>query len=313
MPFTAIDFETANGARASACSVGLCTIDNGTVVSCEEFLIRPEPLYFSPMNVSIHGITEADVSGSPTFGEIWDAMQARFIGPLVAHNASFDMSVLRRSLDQYKLPYPEIAYYCTRVMAKSHWPQLRRYGLHDLAQHVGIRFLHHHAAEDARACALLAWEMCCQQNVDSLAALQAPLAVTAGRLYPDGYQPCRGRAAQKKRRRRIDSHFVDAPCESMHSDTHYPFRGKCFVFTGAMQGVRRKDAMLSVQQRGGYCQNSVTQDTDVLVVGEKAYADLSSGKATTKVRKALQLQQAGIPLKIISESDFVAHMQTRYM
>jgi DNA polymerase III epsilon subunit-like protein len=38
--------------------------------------------------------------------------------PVVAHNASFDFSVLRHSLDTAGVDYPELlSYYCTRVFA----------------------------------------------------------------------------------------------------------------------------------------------------------------------------------------------------
>ena len=89
----AIDFETANASRSSACSIGYALIENGEIIKNEEVLINPEE-YFDPFNISIHGITEEMVEGKPTFPEAWE----KYIKPLIsqdtviiAHNAGFDI------------------------------------------------------------------------------------------------------------------------------------------------------------------------------------------------------------------------------
>jgi DNA polymerase-3 subunit epsilon len=104
MNFTAIDLETANSSRASACAVGICTVQNGAIIRCDQWFIRLEPLYFSPFNVSIHGITERDVADAPAFTELWPELLKSISGPLVAQNASFDIGVIRKSLYPPALP-----------------------------------------------------------------------------------------------------------------------------------------------------------------------------------------------------------------
>lgn len=193
MNFTAIDFETANSSRASACSVGVCIVQNGQIVQCHQRLIRPDPLYFSPFNIAIHGITETDVADAPAFADLWPELLAGISGPLVAHNASFDISVIRGSLAAAGIEYPDLHYFCTRVMAKLAWPGMPTYGLDHLAQHLGHSFQHHNAAEDAKACAVLALEACRIRGVTDLRELDEPFVFSAGRLYPGGYTPCRGR------------------------------------------------------------------------------------------------------------------------
>ena len=68
----AIDFETANEQRASACSIGLAWIEDGEVTRVEERLIRPSEMRFSGFNISIHGITPDDVVDEPEFPEVLD-------------------------------------------------------------------------------------------------------------------------------------------------------------------------------------------------------------------------------------------------
>ena len=202
MNFTAIDFETANSSRGSACSIGVCVVEDGRVARCYERLIRPDPLYFSPINISIHGITAADVENAPLFVDLWPEILANVSGPVVAHNASFDVSVIRRSLDEAAIEYPALDYFCTRVIAKLAWPGMRTYGLDHLAQQIGLSFKHHNAAEDARACALLALEACRELGAGTLQELEERLVFSSGCLYPGGYRPCRGRSKNPSRRQR---------------------------------------------------------------------------------------------------------------
>ena len=45
--FVAIDFETANGNRASVCSVGIVIVKNGEIINKLYRLIRPFPNYYT--------------------------------------------------------------------------------------------------------------------------------------------------------------------------------------------------------------------------------------------------------------------------
>jgi DNA polymerase III subunit epsilon len=108
MSWVAIDFETANETRGSACALGVAIVEDSQVVERRSWLIRPPTLDFNP-NVMIHGITAADVAAAPAFDSLWPRIWAILEGrPVIAHNASFDISVLRHSLDAYGLPWPHL-------------------------------------------------------------------------------------------------------------------------------------------------------------------------------------------------------------
>lgn len=192
MNFVALDFETANELRNSPCSIGLVRVRNGVVTDRYYTLIKPEPPRFSSWNIKIHGITPKDVADAPTFDTVWPEIQA-FIGSdvVVAHNASFDMSVLRYTLDQYGLPYPEIPYFCSVVAAKKTFPDLINHKLNTVSAHVGFDFCHHNALEDAEACAMVLIAAMQEKNTDSLDTFCKCIRSSCGRLYPGGYGPCR--------------------------------------------------------------------------------------------------------------------------
>ena len=66
--FTAIDFETADNGRDSACAVAAVVVADDVIVDRYCTLIRPprERMLFT----HIHGLAWADVCDSPDFGGI---------------------------------------------------------------------------------------------------------------------------------------------------------------------------------------------------------------------------------------------------
>lgn len=158
--FVAIDFETANHARTSICSVGAVLVERGEIVGTYYQLVRPEPNYYHPCNIQIHGITRHDTARAATFDRVWEQELKAFIGgrPLVAHNKAFDESCLRATLAFYGIPYDEYAFYCTcqqarRVLGK----RLPNHQLKTVSSYLGYDLQsHHHALADAEACAHIA-------------------------------------------------------------------------------------------------------------------------------------------------------------
>ncbi|THF53927.1 3'-5' exonuclease [Allorhizobium terrae] len=187
----AIDFETANEGRDSACSVGLAWIADGQVVRVEERLIRPRTMRFSSFNIAIHGIRPEHVEDAPEFPEVMDEFADDFAGAMmIAHNAAFDFSVWRGALDAYRLPYPSFDYVCSVKLAQKIWPQLPSHKLNILAAHLDLSFRHHNAAEDANICAQAVVEMMDRKGAADVVELAGMVGLSVGKLFPGGYQAC---------------------------------------------------------------------------------------------------------------------------
>ncbi|MBB4953233.1 DNA polymerase-3 subunit epsilon [Agrobacterium vitis] len=187
----AIDFETANEGRDSACSVGLAWIDDGAVVRVEERLIRPRTMRFSSFNIAIHGIRPEHVEDAPEFPEVMDEFADDFAGAtMIAHNAAFDFSVWRGALDAYRQPYPSFDYVCSVKLAQKIWPQLPSHKLNVLADYLELTFQHHNAAEDASVCAQAVVAMMDRKGAADVLELAGMVGLSVGRLFPGGYQAC---------------------------------------------------------------------------------------------------------------------------
>ena len=157
MDFLALDFETATNAPDSPCEMGLAIVRNGEVREVRNWLIKPRQWpYFSPFTMAVHGITPSDVAQSPGFAEVWaEAMPLMQGHMVVAHNAAFDMNVLRSTLVSHRLPVPSFRYFCSVSLCRRVWPGYPRYGLGPMCEVHGIRFTHHRAGNDAEAAAQL--------------------------------------------------------------------------------------------------------------------------------------------------------------
>ncbi|MFJ2368745.1 3'-5' exonuclease [Microbacterium sp. NPDC087665] len=154
--FTAIDFETANSSPASACAVGLVRVRDGEVVATTGWLIQPPPGHdeFQEWNVRIHGIRAEDVLSASTWADQFDRL-CDFAGAdvLVAHNAGFDLNVLRRASEATGGICPPYRSLCSLQVARKTY-QLDSYRLPVAAAAAGFEeFAHHDALADARACA----------------------------------------------------------------------------------------------------------------------------------------------------------------
>lgn len=163
LSFTAIDFETANPKRASVCAVGVVKVRDGVVVDTLETLVQPPPGHesFGSFNVAVHGITAWDVMGAPTWDVVYPKI-AEFAGgdALVAHNASFDRSVLTQASAVHGIAVPRSQWLCTRDTARSVL-DLPSYKLPDVSRALNIAaHSHHDAGADARQCALVLVELC---------------------------------------------------------------------------------------------------------------------------------------------------------
>lgn len=301
MDFVAIDFETANEKRSSPCSLGIVVVKNNKIVEKKYWLIRPKEVRFESMNVWIHGITEEQVENEKEFYEIWNDIRGYLLGNLVvAHNASFDLSVLRKTLDLYNIPYPELDYYCTMLMSRNFYPYLENSKLNTVNEYLGFSFNHHDALEDAIGAANIFISVVEELNIDSIEKLSELLNVSIGRLNNDGYRP-----SSRKADAIIISNKGSSYKKKELEINRYAFNGKVVVFTGPLSKMKRADAMVLVRKAGGSTGSSVTKKTNVLVLGGKCSANMNKDRMSNKLRRATSLKGEGQDISILSEGEFL--------
>lgn len=301
--FAAIDFETATAERGSACAMALTIVERGRLVDTRKWLIRPPGNEYSPFNTVVHGIKPEDTQNAPEFYEVWgEARDAIADRPLVAHNASFDMSVLRSALDHSSAEWPQFAVYCTLQLSRRVWPGLLSYSVPSLAHFLGLAVERHHdPAADSWACAEIARGVCAATATDDLGASASQIGLRRGSLGPGVWIPCS-----------VSIHSSQGGTSITHLepvaydfDPDHPLYGRRVAFTGTLLSMTRYQAAQLVVNAGGQATTSVSKATDYLVFGEQDFSRFVDGQMSTKTRTAAQLIADGHSIEILSEADFL--------
>jgi len=157
--FSVVDLETTglSPTRATIIEIGAVRIEGLRVTTRFESLVDPRrPL--SPKITRLTGITDAMLAGAPSRGVALGRFRHWLAdGPgaaFVAHHARFDEGFVRRGLAGSGLRPLAAPVLCTRLLARRLAPELRRFGLDQLAEQFGIRFsARHRALGDAEATA----------------------------------------------------------------------------------------------------------------------------------------------------------------
>lgn len=303
MEFITIDFETATAQRDSPCEIGLTFVSGGQIVDTKSWLIKPMYDEFDYFNILIHGIRPEHVADKPEFNELWKEIKPLVENKfLIAHNAGFDISVLRRTLEAYQLPLPTLNYSCSYIFSKKIWQGLPAYDLKTLCRVNNIDLKHHRAGADSKATAELTLKAFEIAGVSSLDDFSEKLKTTVGQLYEGGYRPSETKRIYKPKDL---SKIVGDPTKHNPDSIFY---GRTVVFTGALSSMVRAEAQKTIADIGGIIGNSVTKDTDFLVVGQQDYRVVGDDGMSSKQEKAIKLIEKGSTLEILSEDDFLKNL-----
>ena len=301
--FAAIDFETANSTRDTACAIGVVVVDNGEVSAKELRLIRPPGNLYNPFNISIHGITPAQTENSPVFAEVWPEI-AELIDDrlLIAHNAAFDISVLRRSAEACDYSPPDSTFACSYRIAKQTWPHLWSYGLDVISDFLGIELDHHKALSDANAAAHITLSALQKHSCGTVQDMAQKLGFSVGAFSGQEYNPfSNAKKSRPSPYRRPEKIVADTD----GFDEEHPFYQRSIVITGTLKSMSRRDARQAAANKGANVEGGVNKSLDYLVVGQTNLKIAGDDGMSTKLRKAVALSEAGAPIEVISEVEFL--------
>lgn len=279
MRFVAIDVETANADMASICSIGVAAFENGSLTSEWYSLIDPDD-FFDPVNVSIHGITEGEVQGAPTFKNAAMDIERLLGSQIVVTHTHFDRVAIHQAAGRWDIPAPACTWLdSARVVRRTSADCAKSgYGLGNVCKMIGYTFDHHNALEDAKAAGHVMLAAMQESGLDLDAMLKRVV------------QP-------------IDPSSSGAEAITRDGNPDGPLAGEVIVFTGTLEIPRREAADLAASV-GCDVAKSVTKKTTMLVVGDMDATKLAGHDKSSKHRKAEGLVEAGQQMRIIRETDF---------
>lgn len=301
--FIAIDLETANSCRSSICQIGITEVINGEIQEPKSWLVKPQNNSYDTFNMNIHGITPHDTENSPSFPDVWKEVAPYLDGKIVvAHNTSFDMYALRDAFDLYGIPYPTFDYFCTLRIARYIIKGCYSYSLNIVLNHLGIDFKNHHKADsDSNGCARLLLR-CLEMDDSTLENLEEKYHFHRGKFAPNTFV---GQLAKSSKSTNILNELVEHP--ELIDEGNY-FYGKIVCFTGTCQYGKRKELLQRIKNIGGIPSDSVTKNTEILVVGQQDYRVVGDDGLSGKQKKAMKLLENGQNIEILSEAEFLCRI-----
>lgn len=281
--YTIIDIETTglDPSYDEIIEISAIKIQDNSIVDTFSSLVQPNDLDIPEFITNLTGIDTDMLKTAPFFEEIetqfLDFLQDDI---LVGHNVNFDINFLY----DYTKGKLRNNFIDTLRLSRRVLPNLSHHRLPDLCEHYNITNLQSHRALSDCHATLSCYQLLCNDILTNYGSVEE------FHLFI------------KKCQHSSNAKYITT--NKSEFDENHPIFGKYCVFTGTLEKFIRKDAMQIVADLGGICQNSVTKQTNYLILGNNDYCKLIKDGKSSKQKKAESLKLAGQDIEIISENVF---------
>lgn len=273
MDFIAIEIETANQWRDSMCSIGLVkVVDNKIIDSLFTYLNPNQP--FDEYHTAQHGISDDMVRFSPTFETFYPILNNWITNQtVIAFYRNFDQSVIEEACTSINKLAPYCFYGDILSFSKQNMKPLQFYTLQSIASQFKI------SLDRERAEIIAELVLSFEQNFHNFTLSQ------------------------------LTNHQSQVSIQTSSFSSSTDFQGKTIVFTGGLEGLTRSMASKKIRSYGGIFSNTVTKQTDMLIVSNSSWQKAQLGQKSSKLQKAEKLQVSGFNIEIIPEEKVISYFK----
>ncbi len=234
---------------------------------------------------SLTGITNEMLENAPDPETVIPKFQ-KFIGDsiLIGHNVNFDINFLYDAVDKHTSSHLSNDFIDTLRVSRKVFPQLQHHRLSDIAAACQVIQAEAHRAE--ADCLITA---ACYERIKQ---------IVLSEYTEDEFMK------QFKHQSHYHQTLASITATTDSVDETNPLFGKVVVFTGALSKMERKAAFQIVANLGGIPKDSITSQTNYLVIGNEEFAKTVKNGKTGKMRKAEEYQKKGQEILILSENAF---------
>ncbi len=307
--FVVVDIETTglNPKYDSIIEIGAIRFEDGKEIEKFAQLVKPDqyytlseddikntddfcyidntPIQYVPEYITqLTGITNKMLERADTIEEVLPKF-AKFLGSdiIVGHNVNFDINFLYDSfMAALKMPLKN-DFIDTMRISKRILKDLKHHRLRDIVEHYGINSKGAHRALYDCYNTEMCFEKLKNDVENSFGSLEEFVKV-------------------KQSYHNLNARDITTTIEKF--DETHPLFGKVCVFTGKLEKMERKDAMHLVVDLGGENGDSVTKNTNYLILGNNDYCTSIKDGKSNKHKKAEQLKLEGKDIEIIAEDVF---------
>ncbi len=176
--------------REAITEIGAVVLKNGEIAERFQTFVNPERR-LTPEIIGLTGITDEMLRDAPKAKEALEKFLKFVDGrPLAAHNAEFDIGFIRAGCKKAGLEFHP-TYIDSLILAQTLLPDLGKYKLDIVAEHLDLpAFNHHRASDDAATVGYMLipfWKMLKERGVHTLQAVNAEME----KLRPQGSRTSR--------------------------------------------------------------------------------------------------------------------------
>ncbi len=286
--YTIIDLETTGLSPAwdSIIELSAIKIQNGNIIDQFSSLVNTScGIQLDSFITELTGITQEMIDRAPVINSILPKY-LEFIGNdiVIGHNVNFDLNFLYdNSMDYMNAPFSNDYIDTMRLSRRVH-PEFSHHRLSDLAERYGVDYSGAHRSL-----------LDCRITFECFNHIKEDII----RKYSSLDEFVSVSAQSSRQVRAKDIHSSKDVFDSSH-----PFYNKVCVFTGTLEKMKRKDAMQLVVDVGGIIGDSVTKQTNFLILGNNDYCSSIKDGESNKQKKAEKLKSNGCDIEIIPENVF---------
>ena len=257
----------------------------------EDYAIRDgkKVLYIGEFITKLTGITNKMLECAPTFDKVVDEVMS-FFGDefILGYNVNFDINFLYDAIKKYHNRDFQNDYFDVMRLARKVHRNLNHHRLKDMVVLYGItNERSHRALEDAKATHDI-YKYLYKDAIDQFGDEKCILLSFNKKSHGKSYD--------------IQEIIKNADSSLYNEDN--PIFGKNVCITGKLEKFARKDALQIIANIGGKPQDSVTKDTNYLVLGNLDLVKSIKGGKSSKQKKAEKYILDGKDIDIISENAF---------
>ena len=284
--FCVVDLETTGFSPRydDIIEISILKIEDNAIINTFSSLIYCK---YIPENITqLTGITQEMVETAPRIEDILPKV-IKFIGDsvIVGHNVSFDINFLYDSMFEHLGYSFSNDFVCTKRIFNRLHPELPHHRLCDMSDfYKVINKNAHRAIEDCYATFECLKKMK-EEAIQSFGSATVPPSSFKCSVHKSSF-----------------TRFTISNCDKDNPDN--PLVDKHCVFTGTLSKMSRNEAHQLVEALGGIFDESVTQKTNYLILGDYEYNKSIKDGKSNKHKKADKLLSDGYDIMIITESVF---------
>ncbi len=292
--FTIIDIETTGLSPDydEIIEISAIKVSDNSIVDSFSSLIKPtssiDGIYVTDFITELTGISNDMLASAPdpmpTFQDYF-----AFLGNdiLLGHNINFDINFLYDYSEKlFSKPLKNNFIDTMRISRRLH-PEYPHHRLLDVCERYSIDYSNAHRSLTDCNLTAKCYEFLCNEIISQFGNLD------------NFIQHCT--ETTKKSQNLRSSDILPSTTDI---DISNPLYGKTFVFTGTLEKMTRKEAMQIVVDNGGINGDSITKNTNFLVLGNNDYCPLIKDGKSSKQKKAETLKLQNHDIDIIPENVF---------